>query len=328
MIRKMEISARDQRMLELLASGATSKIMAKKMGYRDGTMRVYLHDLYRKIGVPNKTSAVIWYFDRGKAEVKGRAAVAKPDAAPALEESFGEFALRQNLYVALGALNMFLGPYGRIWEVAARLKGETMDSRTEDRRRQSRLLWEAFLRGDFAYGKALWDQGEAEAIGTDSPSSGVLLAALLLIGGYVREGDKALALLAKKKKAGSGVTENERALVLALRDALDKDHEHAMGCIFHLASDKAVAPLLRQVAMVAMFHLYRIQADRDRARETSHVLCAAAEDARQQLQAMGERPLYRTAVLPKPRLSDAKKLAAYLRKLGVEAGRVLATTTS
>ena len=38
--------------------------LAKELGYQEGTMRVYLHNLYRKIGVGNKTEAVIWYLKR------------------------------------------------------------------------------------------------------------------------------------------------------------------------------------------------------------------------------------------------------------------------
>ena len=58
------IDTRSRRMLELLAQGAGSKLIAKELGYQEGTMRVYLHNLYRKIGVGNKTEAVIWYLRR------------------------------------------------------------------------------------------------------------------------------------------------------------------------------------------------------------------------------------------------------------------------
>lgn len=315
-MKKIAIDTRDQKMLELLASGASSKVMAKKLGYRDGTMRVYLHGLYRKLGVANKTSAVIWFFDRAKAEQKSGAGPNVPDGPRTLDNSFGDFALRENLYAALGAMNMFLGPYGRIWEVAARLRGGAVDSVTEARRRQSRLLWEALLRGDFAYGKALWDKGAAEPLCADSPSDGVLLAVLLLIGGYTRAGERTIAVLARKKKAGSGISESERTLVNALRDALDEGHDHALACLYHLATEKTVAPLLRQVSIAAMFHIYRAQGNLDLAQETANALCAASEDARQHLQAMGERPLYRNAALPQPRQADSKKLGAYLRKMG------------
>ena len=321
-MKKIEMDTRDEKMLELLASGASSKVMARKLGYRDGTMRVYLHGLYRKLGVANKTSAVIWYFDRANAGARRATAPSTPqvpsvpESPNVLEATFGDFALRESLYVALGAMNMFLGPYGRIWEVATRLKGGAVDPGTESRRWQSRLLWESLLRGDFARGKAFWDQGGVEALCADSPTDGVLLAALLLIGGYTRAGEGTIALLARKKKAGAGISENERALVGAIRDALDKGHDNAMASLYHLATEKTVAPLLRQVAIAAMFHVYRGGGNAELARETANALCAASEDARQHLQAMGERPLYRNAALPQPRQPDAKKLSAYLKKIG------------
>ena len=65
MTKEFVIDTRSQRMLELLAQGAGSKLIAKELGYQDGTMRVYLHNLYRKLGVANKTEAVIWYLKRG-----------------------------------------------------------------------------------------------------------------------------------------------------------------------------------------------------------------------------------------------------------------------
>ena len=65
MIKETPLDTRSQRMLELLAQGAGSKLIAKELGYQDGTMRVYLHNLYRKIGVANKTEAVIWFLKRG-----------------------------------------------------------------------------------------------------------------------------------------------------------------------------------------------------------------------------------------------------------------------
>ena len=53
-------------LLELLAEGASARVIAKKLGYSEGTMRVYLHNLYRAIGVRNKTEAVIWHLHRSR----------------------------------------------------------------------------------------------------------------------------------------------------------------------------------------------------------------------------------------------------------------------
>ena len=301
-------------MLELLAGGASSKVMAKKMGYREGTMRVYLHDLYRKLGVANKTNAVIWYFDRSKAIAAAREPAAA--AGPAPEESFGDFALRENLYAALGAMNMFLGPYGRLWEVARRLKGGASDGAVERRRLQSRGLWEALLRGDFAYAKDLHDRGTLEALSAESPSDTVLAVVLLLIGGYSRAAEQVAGNFSRRKRGVLGISESERTLMNALRDAMDGRSDEALVCLYHLATAKSSSSLLPQIAKAAMFHVYRARKDRERARETANALCALAEDTRQQLQAMGERPLYRHAVLPRPPATGARSVAAYLKRIG------------
>jgi DNA-binding CsgD family transcriptional regulator len=60
----LPLSAKQQRMLELLAEGKQNRDIATAMGYQEGTMRVYLHNLYRYIGVGNKTEAVVWWQAR------------------------------------------------------------------------------------------------------------------------------------------------------------------------------------------------------------------------------------------------------------------------
>ncbi len=123
LMKTIDINDRDRQMLELLAQGASNRSIADSLGYREGTMRVYLHGLYKKLGVGNKTSAVIWYFDRLKVEGVASGTAGAEVEGPAPEECFGDIALRQDLHGALGAMGMFLGAYGRLWEVANRLKG-------------------------------------------------------------------------------------------------------------------------------------------------------------------------------------------------------------
>jgi DNA-binding CsgD family transcriptional regulator len=47
----MELTVRETKMLALLAEGATSRLIAKRVKLEEGTVRVYLHNLYKKIGV-------------------------------------------------------------------------------------------------------------------------------------------------------------------------------------------------------------------------------------------------------------------------------------
>lgn len=302
----VDINDRDRQMLELLAQGASNRSIADSMGYREGTMRVYLHGLYKKLGVGNKTSAVIWYFDRLKEE--GRVAEGLPavEALVAQEESFGDIALRQDLQSALGAMSMFLGAYGRVWEVGNRLKGVVVDPKTGQRRRQSRQLWEALLRGDFAYGKRLFDEDQVARLLVDSPADCVLLACLLRIGGFTRAADRVMGQLVRRKKGRPGISAKEVALVTSLRDALDSREANALAAVHRLAVENSVKPFPRHAAMASLFWVYRALKDLDRARATANALCAEAEAVRQQLHAMGERPLYRDASMPQPSFPGAK----------------------
>src|SRR5688572_31003894 len=182
-MKEVTLDTRSQRMLELLAQGAGSKLIAKELGYQDGTMRVHLHNLYRKIGVANKTEAAIWCLKRGGTSERGGSESA---VAPVrrTDDLVGETALSDGLFSTLGVMGTYLGPYGRVWEVGARLSGEEADAASEARRARARTLWNALLKGDFAYGKALYDVDEGYATLSSSASDGVLLAALLTAGGY------------------------------------------------------------------------------------------------------------------------------------------------
>jgi len=307
-----EINDRDRQMLELLAQGASNRSIAESLGYREGTMRVYLHGLYKKLGVGNKTSAVIWYFDRLKEEGERSAALGgggEVAAGPPAEESFGDIALRQDLQAALGAMSIFLGAYGRVWEVANRLKGGEADVKADRRRFQSRLLWEAMLKGDFAYAKRLYDDDHVPRVLVDSPPDCVLLACMLRLGGFTRAADRVMGQIVRRKKGRPGLSAKDIALAVAVRDAMDARPESGLAALHRLAVENLSKPFPRHAAMVALYWAYRAAKDRDRARATANAILAEAESVRQQLHAMGERPLYREAALPSPASAGARSRA-------------------
>ena len=311
-----EMDARGQHMLELLAEGASARVVARKLGYSEGTTRVYLHNLYRAIGVRNKTEAVIWYLNRTRAQEQRAAAAPRAamtssaSAATAPCATAGDLALAEDLYTALGAMSSFMGPYGHVWEAGLRLKGEAIDEKLVVRRAQSRLLWRALLKGDFAYGKLLHDEGVSERLLLEAPSDAVLLACLLVLGGYTGAADQLSGHLSLKRKGAAGITAREAQLLRALGDALDGNGASGIAALYDIASENARAPVVKQVAMAALFHAYRARRDMERARGTANALWAEAEAARQQLEAMGVRPLARDAALPHPTRSAAKEAAA------------------
>jgi DNA-binding CsgD family transcriptional regulator len=313
-MKNTRIDAKHQRMLELLAQGASSKVIARTMGYRDGTMRVYLHNLYRKIGVRNKTSAAIWYLGTRNEEAGRAETRVEVVAGPGAEETFGDMALREGLYASLGVMSIFLGAYGRVWEIAMRLKGTRADAALNAKRAQSRRLWRALLEGDCAYGKRVYETNEDLPMPFDSPSEAVVLLCLLLIGGYAVAADRLGARLARKRKGALAISASEHTLVRSLRDAL-KGNDDALASLFHLATEQSASPVLRQTAMVALFHAYRARKDPERARGTANAIWAEAEASRQHLQAMGERPLVRDTTVPPPERVGAKGLPAYREKV-------------
>jgi DNA-binding CsgD family transcriptional regulator len=293
------LEMKERQMLELLAEGASTRQIAKKMGYSDGTVRVYLHNLYRKIGVRNRTEALLWHLEQVRS-VEERAAASPPLRAPRADETFGDVALRDGLLHALGVMESFTGPYARVWEVGARLKGAPLDQGTLEARDESRALWRALLQGTFAYGKALQDEGQGERWAESAPSQALLLAGVLVLGGYSHAADHCIAQLAKPRKNVRPVAARELALVRSARAAIYSNDHDALTALHQLAADKSGNPAVKQLALVSLFHIYRNLKDAGRARETANVLWMEAEDARRQLEAMGVRPLSRVATLPRP----------------------------
>jgi DNA-binding CsgD family transcriptional regulator len=312
------IEAKELKMLELLVQGGSSKSMALNLGYKEGTMRVYLHHLYRKIGVNSKTRAVTWYLANVNRDVDGNLVDDSAASGPASEEIFGDMVLRTNLFASLGIMSMFFGAHGRMWEVAKRLKGGTADINTEQIRRTSRQLWEALLAADFAYAKRLYDRGVAPKLFIDSPSDCLLVAAMLLIGGYSNAADQVIKQLKRREKGRLGVSANEHKMIRALRDAVNpqsEDFDHALASLYHMAAENNTQPVFKHTVMAALFYVYKSRQDTERARGTANAILAEAEGVRQHLQAMGEKPLYKEASLPKPANLSTPELRLYLEQL-------------
>src|SRR5450756_1874416 len=296
------ISDNDRRILELLVQGGSSKSIAQNLGYKEGTIRVYLHEIYKRIGVNNKTRAVTWYLEQ--AAQKGESAqdaLGGENGSWLVAKSFGDMALRSNLFAALGVMGVFLGAYGKTWEVASRLKGAPVDDvKTRIRRKRSRLLWDALLKEDFSYGKALYESGITPKLFVDAPEDCVLLGCLLLIGGYTHAADRVMAALPQKRNGSIGITLSEHTLLVALRDALNGESDGAIATLHHLVTENSFQQTFKHIVMVALYYAYRQRRDPRRAEAVAEAIWAEAETARLYLQAVGEKILSADATLPEP----------------------------
>lgn len=294
----MNLGPKEERLLAVLAEGGSSRDLARKLRYSEGTVRVYLHRLYKALGVRNRTEAVVWHLNRSRA-----ASPPAQERPPILgDETFADAALREGLLGALGIMESFLGPYGRIWQAGIRLKGGAVDARTLARRERTRRLWRALLDGDFGLGKRLHEEGGGE-LHPDAPAGeGLLWALLLHLGGYSRAADQVTARLGARKPP-QGLATREVQLLRVVRDAMHDKSGDPIASLLRLASQGQGNAPFRQMALAAVFHLGRMRKDAGRAASAADALWAEAESARSQLEAMGIRPLGRAATLPRARLA-------------------------
>lgn len=312
----VQLSETEVKMLELLAKGGSSKSIAQSLGYKDGTARVYLHTMYKRIGVNNKTSAVTWYLAR---EANSVATLENLRArVQDRKDSFGDFALQSDLLACLGVMAIFVGPHSKMWEVANRLNNEhaTNDPRdAEQIRARSRRLWNAFLRGDFAEAKREHDAGRFPKLFLESTTDAVVVAAMLLLGGYANCARKAMAAMPSKEGGRIGITQDEKTMLVAIADAVDNSIESAFGVLHQLQESNVSTPVFRQLLIVALFHLHKHRGDLEHARYFANALWADAESVRHHLQALGEKNLIPDNRIPEPPAIPSAVFKQYLAKI-------------
>jgi DNA-binding CsgD family transcriptional regulator len=61
MTNKLKLNRRDIQLLGFLHKGLKDNEIAEKTGLTKGTVRVYMHELYAKIKVRNRTLAALWW---------------------------------------------------------------------------------------------------------------------------------------------------------------------------------------------------------------------------------------------------------------------------
>jgi DNA-binding CsgD family transcriptional regulator len=301
------------RLLELLSKGFTSQKIADETGYEAGTIRVYLHKLYRQLDVLNRTQAVTWWLDfTGQTITK--ASAASTNQAMLKHLSYGERAVIDGLDKPLGFFEMYLGPYSRAWELANMLEGNDEGVAPPKCASIVRKLWNAFLAGDFEYAKSTYDKGYLQRIFLESPSDAALLTAMLIVGGYSSRANRSLSSLSIAKKGEGGLLEIEHQTMTAIWSAAETAKPAAFAALHeHLASSAGkLSMVFRHMILASLFHLYRSHGDSVRASAIADCLLQDAEKLRQQLSAMGDWP--QVNALPKApntiaRISSRSKVA-------------------
>jgi DNA-binding NarL/FixJ family response regulator len=57
--RDLSLTARQKAVLELLRRGDTNKVIARRLGMREGTVKVHVRQIMRKFGVTNRTQIAV-----------------------------------------------------------------------------------------------------------------------------------------------------------------------------------------------------------------------------------------------------------------------------
>jgi DNA-binding CsgD family transcriptional regulator len=301
----------ERKLLELLVTGASSKSIADQMGLTDGTTRVYLHSLYKRIGVSNKTSAVTWYLETTRGQP---AQLVMPTTTV---ETFGDRAVERDLHSALGMMEVFLGPYGRMWDMFVRLEGhQPLPANQREIRARARSLWEALLRGNFNESATFFDREGMARLFIESQSDAVVLSASLLLGGYTVRANKALASLKLKRGGSIGITVDEKAALTAIGDVVNESAvDSGLAALHHLAHRSLRRPVFRHLLMVALFHLYKGRNEVLMARDVGNAIWVEADAARTHLESTGDTTFPSDARIPEPPRVSKADVTRYLASL-------------
>ncbi|HPE59996.1 MAG TPA: two-component system response regulator NarL [Thiolinea sp.] len=58
------LTEQEQRILELIAAGKSNKLVARALGIAEGTVKVHVKHLLRKLGLRSRVEAAVWYVEQ------------------------------------------------------------------------------------------------------------------------------------------------------------------------------------------------------------------------------------------------------------------------
>ena len=56
--RDLLLTAREREIVQLVSSGLSNKLVAHRLGLREGTVKIHLHNVYRKLRIPNRMTLI------------------------------------------------------------------------------------------------------------------------------------------------------------------------------------------------------------------------------------------------------------------------------
>jgi DNA-binding NarL/FixJ family response regulator len=56
--RHVLLTAREREVVRLVSNGLSNKLVAHRLGLREGTVKIHLHNVYRKLRIPNRMTLI------------------------------------------------------------------------------------------------------------------------------------------------------------------------------------------------------------------------------------------------------------------------------
>ena len=56
--RDLLLTTREKEVVRLVSSGLSNKLVARHLGLREGTVKIHLHNVYRKLRIPNRMTLI------------------------------------------------------------------------------------------------------------------------------------------------------------------------------------------------------------------------------------------------------------------------------
>ena len=57
--RVLLLTAREREIVRLVSSGLSNKLVAHRLGLREGTVKIHLHNVYKKLRIPNRMTLIV-----------------------------------------------------------------------------------------------------------------------------------------------------------------------------------------------------------------------------------------------------------------------------
>jgi DNA-binding NarL/FixJ family response regulator len=76
------LTLREWEIIGLVCHGLSNKEIARRLDLHEGTVKVHLHNIYTKIGIPNRTALALWGFRAKAASILPVSSGAPPSMIP------------------------------------------------------------------------------------------------------------------------------------------------------------------------------------------------------------------------------------------------------